>query len=85
MWFITKVSNSVVDKVSVAVGRVFGGGEGSVLDICYSYLSQFYHKWGSHRSSCVFLVELAVEFKVGVVKTKGFKGLDCESRYVVGR
>ena len=25
-------------KVSVGVGRVYVGGEGSVLDICYSYL-----------------------------------------------
>ena len=25
---------------------------------------------------------MAVEFKVGVVKTEGYKGLDCGSRYV---
>ena len=68
--------------MSVGVGRVFVHVESSVLDICYSYLSQFYHKWRSHRSSSVLLVELAVEFKVGVVKTDGYKGLDCGSRYV---
>ena len=65
--------------MSVGVGRVFVGGKGSVIDICYSYLSQFYHKWRSHRSSSVLRVELAVEFKVGVVKTEGYKGLDCEA------
>ena len=44
---------STKKSVGVHVGRVFVGGEGSVLDICYSYLSQFYHKWRSHRSSSV--------------------------------
>ena len=27
--------------MSIGVGRVFVGGKGSVLDICYYYLSQF--------------------------------------------
>ena len=40
MWFITKVSNSVVDKVSVGVGRVFAGGEG-MLTIINPYRFMF--------------------------------------------
>ena len=38
MGFITEVSNSIVNKVYVVVGRVCLGDEGSDIDICYSYL-----------------------------------------------
>ena len=58
--------------MSVSVGRVCVGGEGSFLVIGYSYLCNFYHKWGSQ------CLGNKIEFKAGIVEAEGNKGLDGE-------
>ena len=42
---ITEVPYSVVDKVSVGVGRIRKGLQGSAFCLCYSDLCRFDDKW----------------------------------------
>jgi hypothetical protein len=80
--FITVVSDSVVDVVSVGVGRVVVGFQGNGFNFCDTNFRENNDKRGTHRTATVLGVEVAVEFEVGVVEAEGDQGLDGRGREV---